>query len=220
MFCSGLWVKGAILQYHGFMKNQNINRMGIITTINKWKFILGKNNPVYQQELKYYNLYHNLPLTIDSPRQFIRFIIFALLIILGAFTIFAYALINGLVEVPKEKNSDYIVGMTICIISVIILPVIGFFLIRAGIRKKKKWKSYKNAFEICEGTIIGKWTESAPTETSTSLYYCIALQYDGYRKVQTKVSIQEYYKLKLNAKVKLRFVRFQPEICELINYKD
>lgn len=178
----------------------------------------GKDNPAYQESLKYYNLYHHLPCTTHlSGKIFEGGTILILLLILGAITLFFYAFIQGLLDTSGNKTSDYKIGMTLIPCFAAILFAVGFFLIRFKIRQRKKWKTFENAIVKGEGIIIGKWWEStAQVDNIGGMDYFIAIQYKDARKVKAPVSSRDYYKLKINDKVKLRFVSFQPELCELL----
>lgn len=178
----------------------------------------GKNNPAYQKSLKYYDLYHHLPCTTQlSGKLFNVGTILILLFILGANALFFYAFIQGLLDTSENKTSDYRIGMTMVPCFAAMFIAVGFFIIRFKIRQRKKWKTFANAIVNGEGIIIGKWWEStAQVDNIGGMDYFIAIEYKGARKVKAPVSSGDYYKLRINDKVKLRFVSFQPELCELL----
>ncbi len=181
------------------------------------KLNFGKSNKAYQQSAHYYNLYHDLPATRHHPRKHRGILIFFLVFVAGVIALFIYAFLSGLTDVRAEKNSDYYIGMTMTLLFATLLGAVEVFIVRKEIKNRKKWKAYEGDFIKSEGIVIGKWGESTAQVDNIGGYdYFIAIQYDEQRKVKAPVSLRRFDKLKINDKVKLRYVRTRSDVCELL----
>jgi hypothetical protein len=181
------------------------------------KFNFGKNNRGWQESSSYYNLYHNLPATLQHPRTYRGTVVFFLVFIAGAISLFTYDFVSGLKDTGAEANADYHIGVIVSPVFALLLAAAGFFIIRNEIKNRKQWKTYEGDFIKSEGRIIGRWGESTAQVDNIGGYdYYIAIQYDERWKVKAPVSQRRFDRLKINDRVKIRYVRTRSDVCELL----
>lgn len=145
-------------------------------------------------------------------------VLFILLFCFACLSLCSYALISFFTEYRiSTMNSDTKIGLITVAILIPVFMLAIYSVIKNELKLYKRWKSFENAWVKTEGMVIGKWRENTfQVDNLGGLDYYIAVQYNGNKKVKSQVTSGIFYKIKVGGKIKLRFVRFKSEVCEII----